>query len=119
MSPATSKHMMNFPTASHSWTVIGPRLGLKVIDKTLLEAKQTGVPQDIWNVLFPNLTLDNGEKVTWSALSTGNEEKNIVVEVVKNGRARISHLPIDSNLKVGDTIAFYFGDGLIKIFEWQ
>ncbi|WP_241904564.1 hypothetical protein [Vibrio breoganii] len=119
MSPATSRAMLNSPKVSHSWTIIGPRLGLKVVDKTLLEAKQTGVPQNIWSDLFPNLALNNGEKVTWSALSTNNEEKAIVVEVTKNGRPRINNLPINSNLKIGDSIALYFGDGLIKIFEWQ
>ncbi|GEA59849.1 hypothetical protein [Vibrio comitans] len=111
--------MPSFPKTSHSWTVISPRLGLKVIDKSLLEAKQTGVPHDIWNDLFPNLTLETGEKITWSALSINNEEKSIVIEVTKSGRARVNHLPISSNLNIGDTIAFYFGDGLIKIFEWQ
>ncbi|GAD88830.1 hypothetical protein VHA01S_010_00560 [Vibrio halioticoli NBRC 102217] len=111
--------MDNYPLKSHSWTVIGPRLGVKVVDKTLLNDYQTGIPQDIWPHLFPNLTLNASDKISWNALSILNSSNTINIEMTKTGRARINHLPIDGNLKIGDNLCFYFGEGAIKLFAWQ
>jgi hypothetical protein len=88
---------------SFSWSIVDKNVAYKVVDKTLIKDKETGVPLDIV-YFFANTELDNGQELQSITFYINNKVQNITFKRKKDGRHKIVLKDPENILKLGELL---------------
>jgi hypothetical protein len=94
--------MLEIPYTSYSWTIYDTDLASKIIDKSLLNNHETGIPKEIFKFFWPKLSLRPGEKFHIQSFS--DPKAKMYLEQTNHGRYRLKGISTKNHWQIGQQL---------------